>query len=164
MRKFDRVLMLTLLSISMIFSTFLVHAQAKNAIGIGPAINGSKEGTGMGAVLQGEIRLAKSFALVPSIGVEIPYVGYTGLSGKYYLPNKTHVSLGGFLHVGGDDAGDSGFGGSAGFGIELLSTQKHIIDLDIHGDVFQIDGDPAFVGGLRLTYNFSFSRQRMMSP
>lgn len=152
-------LILTLLCF--IFSIAAVSGQAKNSIGFGPAINSSREGGGFGAILQGEIKVARAFAIVPAIGVEIPYVAYFSLAGKYYFQSDMYVTLGALAHLGGDDGvGDSGLGGTAGIGYELVSSKSHVLDLNLHGDVMQIDGSAAPVVGLRLTYNFSFSGRK----
>ncbi len=147
-----------------LFSVQTTMGQAKNALGIGPAINTSKQGSyntegGFGGVLQGEIKLAPKFALIPAIGVEIPYTGYGGLSVKYYPVDKVHLKLGAIAYIGGDI--DAGLAPSVDVGCQLLSSGRHFIDLDLHGEVIKIDQyENTTVIGLRLTYNFSFSKQK----
>ncbi len=154
-----KTIRITVILFCFICSTQLIYAQAKNALGAGPALNSSKFGGGFGGVLQGEIKFTRKAALVPSIGVEAPYTGYISLAGKYYFQPGIHVNLGAFLHIGGDDASDSGPGGTAGIGYEMVSSKRHILDLDFHLDVMQIERETAPIGGLRLTYNFSFSKR-----
>jgi hypothetical protein len=145
-----------------IFSINTAKGQAKTALGFGPAINISKTGSydpegGIGVRLQGEIRLANRFSLVPSIGVETPYIAYFGVSGKYYPVDKFHLMLGGIAYIGGDVS--AGVGPSIAVGYQLLSSRRHFIDIDLHGEIIKVDTyENTTVIGLRLTYNFSFSR------
>ncbi len=137
------------------------NGQAKNAIGFGPAINTSQKGGGFGGLVQGEIKVARSFSIVPSIGVEIPYIAYFSLAAKYYILPGLFTTLGPLAHIGGDDGIYAGLGGSAAAGVELLSKRRHVIDLILHGDVIKMDdrGNAGSVVGLRLIYNFSFSKR-----
>jgi hypothetical protein len=144
----------------LLFNTIETNAQAKHAIGIGPALNGNKDGMGFGGTLLGEIKVAKAFSIVPAIGVEIPYVGYVALGAKYYFHRSMYTNLGALLHIGGEDGADSGIGGSLGIGGALLAGKRNLLDLNLHGDAIKMDGDLAPVVGLRLTYQFSFSKYR----
>ncbi len=140
-----------------IFCIDKVKAQAKNAIGIGVALNTSRENSqGFGGLLQGEIKLIKSLSLVPSIGAEVPYVVYAGLAGRYYFNPTIYVSAGGFAHYNGDDAG--GIGGTGGIGFMLLSSHRQTIDLNLHGDYMKNDHRATPVAGIRFVYSFSFTR------
>lgn len=152
-----------LLFCSILFFTNTVNGQAKNALGIGPALNISKRGsydnpTGFGGRLQGEIKLVNKISLVPSFGIEGPYTGYFGISGKYYPADRFHVMAGGIAYIGGDLY--AGIGPSLAVGYQLLASKRHFIDIDLHGDIIKVDpkGHTNIIG-LRLTYNFSFSRQ-----
>ena len=133
------------------------NGQAKNALGFGPALNVSGEGMGIGARLQGEIKINRKIAIVPAIGLEVPYFAYAGISGKYYFQPRFYGMLGILANIASLDTGDQGIGGSAALGYELVSSRKHILDLNLHGDTFTAEGEAAGVAGLRLTYNFSFS-------
>lgn len=147
------------------FFTNTVKGQAKNALGIGPALNSSKRGsydnpTGFGGRLQGEIKLVNKISLVPSIGLEGPYNGYFGVSGKYYPVDRFHLMAGGIAYIGGDLY--SGVGPSVAVGYQILASGRHFIDLDLHGEIIKVDPyENTTVLGLRLTYNFSFSRPKM---
>jgi len=140
------------------------NGQAKNALGFGPAINFSKTGSydpedGLGARLQGEIKLGNRVSLVPSIGGETPYNAYFGVSGKYYPVDRFHMMLGGIAYIGGDVS--AGVGPSIALGYQLLSSQRHFIDVDFHGEIIKVEPyENTTVLGLRLTYNFSFSRPK----
>jgi hypothetical protein len=140
------------------------NGQAKNALGFGPAINVSKTGAynsevGIGARLQGEIKLANRISLVPSIGGETPYSVYLGVSGKYYPIDRFHLLLGGIAYIGGDIS--AGVGPSVAVGYQLVSSSRHFIDLDFHGEIIKVDPyENTTVLGLRLTYNFSFSKPK----
>ncbi|WP_183568034.1 hypothetical protein [Mucilaginibacter sp. SP1R1] len=145
-----------IVSCAFIFSTHFVNAQAKNAIGVGLGLNVSKENSqGFGGVFQGEIKLSKSVSLLPSLGVEIPYVIYLGLGSRYYFTPKVYGSIGGFAHYDGDNGG---LGGSAGVGFILLSARKQVLDLNLHGDYMEKDHRNTPVAGFRLIYSFSFSK------
>jgi len=133
------------------------NGQAKNALGFGPALNVSGEGMGIGARLQGEIKINRKIAIVPAIGLETPYLAYAGISGKYYFQPRFYGMLGMLANVASLDTGDQGIGGSVAVGYELVSSRKHTLDLNLHGDTFTTEGKAAGVAGLRLTYNFSFS-------
>ena len=149
---------ITLIIACLIFSTSFANAQAKNAIGVGAGLNTSREGTGFGGILQGEIKLANSFSLAPSLGAEIPYVVHLGIAGRYYFSEDVYGSLGSFAHLGGDDGASGGLGGTAGIGFILLATTRHIVDLNFHADYFENDHRGTALAGLRLIYSFSFSR------
>lgn len=140
---------------------FCTHAysQAKNSIGAGLALNASKEGSGYGGVLQGEIKLAKEFSMVPSVGIETPYTGYFGLGGKYYIEPGFYIRLGALAYLGGEEGSDNGIGATASGGYELISEQRSILDLNLHGDFIRINHQATPIVGIRLTYNFSFSKQ-----
>lgn len=116
-----------------------VSGQAKNAIGLGPALNVSGNGGGFGAVLQGEIKVARSFSVAPALGVELPYVGYFSLSGRYYLSRAWYGSLGGIAYVGGENGAGSGLGGTAAIGHQIFASRRHILDLSLHGDVLKVN-------------------------
>jgi len=155
-----KLLTLFCFSLILVVKTVHVQAQAKSAIGLGPALNASKNGQGFGGVLMAEIKVAKAFSVEPSIGVEIPYTAYLGLAGKYYFADRIHANLGALLHIGGEDASDSGIGGTIGIGRELMVSRRHVLDLNLHGDVIKMDGNAAPVVGLRLTYQFCFGKGR----
>ncbi|MCD0489555.1 hypothetical protein LPB86_15040 [Pedobacter sp. MC2016-14] len=146
------------------FSINTAYGQAKNALGLGPAINVSKTGSynresGIGARLQGEIKLANRISLVPSIGLETPYNGYLGISGKYYPIPRFHLLFGGIAYIGGDVY--AGVGPSVAIGYQLVGSRRNFIDIDLHGEIIKVDPyENTTVLGLRLTYNFSFSRPK----
>ncbi|WP_184550699.1 hypothetical protein [Mucilaginibacter sp. FT3.2] len=143
----------------LILTTNRAIAQAKNAIGVGPALGVSEDNIpGFGIAFQGEIRLNKQFSIAPSFGVEIPYVVYAGLAGRYYVQPGLYVHLGGFIRAGGDVFSDSGPGGTAGVGFIVLSTKRNVIDLNLHADVMSYENRSRTVAGMRITYNFSFTR------
>ena len=150
-------LKLILFIVTTAFTMNNAKAQAKNALGFGPALNVSAQGMGIGARLQGEIKISRKIAIVPAIGLEAPYFAYAGVSGKYYFQPRFYGMLGMLANVASIDAGDQGIGGSVAVGYELVSSRKHTLDLDLHGDTFTTEGEAAGVAGLRLTYNFSFS-------
>lgn len=159
MNSLSKVTISALIALFIISNAFLANGQAKNAIGFGVGANTSGAGGGGGAVFQGEIKVTKSFSIVPSVGVEVPYVGYVGLAGKYYIAPRFYSSLGALAYFSGDDAG---IGGSMALGYEVLSTRRHIIDLALHGDAVKISdsgGNTGAIVGLRLIYNFSFSKR-----
>ncbi|MCX2477685.1 hypothetical protein OQY15_01205 [Pedobacter sp. MC2016-15] len=152
-----------LLFYCILFFTNTVKGQAKNALGIGPALNSSKRGsynnpTGFGGRLQGEIKLLNKISVIPAIGLEGPYSGYFGISGKYYPADRFHLMAGGIAYIGRDLY--TGVGPSLAVGYQLLASKRHFIDIDLHGDIIKVDakGHTTIIG-LRLTYNFSFSRQ-----
>jgi hypothetical protein len=141
-----------------IFITVYANAQAKNAIGLGPAFSTSEDNpTGFGIVFQGEIKLDKSFSIVPSVGVEVPYVVYAGLAGRYYVEPRFYLHVGGFFRAGGDTFSESGPGGTAGLGYMVLSTKRNVIDLNFHGDIMNAENRSRAVGGIRIIYSFSFT-------
>jgi hypothetical protein len=151
-----------LLFCSILFFTNTAKGQAKNALGIGPALNFSKRGsynnpTGFGGRLQGEIKLINKISLIPAFGIEVPYTGYIGVSGKYYPADRFHLMAGGIAYIGGDLY--TGVGPSLAVGYQLLASKRHFIDIDLHGDIIKVDpkGSTTIIG-LRLTYNFSFSK------
>lgn len=135
-----------------------VYAQAKNAIGIGLALNTSKEGAGFGAIFQGEVKINKSISITPALGVETPYVVYAGLGGKYYFRPDFYGSFGAFGHIGNFDGDSDGLGGTAGIGFILLSSTRDVLDLGFHCDFLKLKDQGTPLVGLRLTYNFSFNK------
>lgn len=143
----------------LIFTSNHAMAQAKNAIGVGPALSFSEENIpGYGIVFQGEIKLNKKLSIAPSFGVEVPYVVYAGLAGRYYPQPDFYVNLGGFIRAGGDVFSDSGPGGTAGVGFILLATKRNVIDLNLHADIMSYESKTRALAGIRVTYNFSFTR------
>jgi hypothetical protein len=158
MNILHKPLNLTLIIGCLICSVDFANAQAKNAIGIGVGLNTSKEGSGFGATLQGEIKLTNSISLTPALGIETPYVAYLGVAGRYYFNDELYGSLGGFAHVGGVDDPYIGPGGTAGIGFILLATTRDVLDLNFHADYFENDHERTTLAGLHLTYNFSFTR------
>ncbi|MGF7041183.1 hypothetical protein [Mucilaginibacter lappiensis] len=158
MNILHKPLKLILIIGSLICGANFANAQAKNAIGIGAGLNTSREGSGVGATLQGEIKLTNSISLAPSLGIEIPYVAYLGVAGRYYFTDEVYGSLGGFAHVGGVDDPYLGPGGTAGIGFIILATTRHVLDVNFHADYFENDHERTTLAGLRLTYNFSFTR------
>lgn len=150
----------------LLLHVMLVKGQAHNAFGLGAAINfypgryasGTQVQTGFGGLLQGEIKLAKAIAVVPSLGLEIPYLAYIGLNGKYYIDRLFYAQLGGFLHLGGADIDDSGPGVTAAIGSAIISEKMHSLELTLHTDLMRYDARTKVIAGLRLTFNFSFSQ------
>lgn len=143
------------------FSTFnmpTTKGQARSGVGLAFGVNGSSEGLGLGFRFQGEVKVSRKVTVVPAIGVEIPYNVYAGLSGKYYFRSRFYSMLGPIAHLRSLEAGDSGIGGSAAVGYEFKSAKRSIVDLNLHTDVIQINGRTSPVIGLRVAYNFSFSR------
>ena len=146
--------------------TALATGQAHNAFGLGVAINGypgryasgTQVQTGGGLAMQGEIKLANDLALVPSLGIEVPYFIYLGLSGKCYLQRSFFIHFGGFLHLGGADIYDSGPGVTGGIGVALLAEKMHSLEATLHTDIMRYDTRTKAIVGVRLTYNFSFSK------
>lgn len=133
-----------------------VHAQAKNAIGLGLALNTSRENSnGFGALLQGEIKIAKAVSVTPYLGGEVAYGVLAGLSGRYYFSKEIYTSAGAFGHL---DPDYSGFGATAGLGFILISGHHQTLDLNFHGDYMKKGNQPTPVAGLRLIYSFSFIR------
>jgi hypothetical protein len=149
---------ITLIMACIICSANFANAQAKNAIGLGAGLNTSGAGAGFGAILQGEVKLNNTISLAPSLGIETPYIVYLGITGRYYFSDEVYGSLGGFAHVGGIDDPAIGAGGTAGVGFILLATTRHVVDLNFHVDYFENDNERTTLAGLRLTYNFSFTR------
>jgi hypothetical protein len=132
-----------------------VHAQAKNAIGLGLALNTSRENSnGFGALLQGEIKLTKVVSVTPYLGGEVTYGALAGLSGRYYFDKAIYVSAGAFGHLDGDY---DGIGGTGGVGFILLSGHHQTLDLNFHGDYMK-KGRATPVAGFRLIYSFSFTK------
>jgi hypothetical protein len=141
----------------LIFTVKQAGAQAKNAIGIGAALNTSRENSqGFGALLQGEIKITKSVSVVPSIGGEVTYGAYAGLGARYYLNPAIYFTAGSFAHYSGDDAG--GIGGTGGIGFMLLSSHRQTIDINLHGDYMENNHRATPIAGIRLIYSFSFTR------
>jgi len=133
-----------------------VHAQAKNAIGLGFGFNTSRENsTGFGGILQGEIKITKAVSLTPYLSAEVPYSVLAGLSGRYYFNKTIYASAGAFGYYDGDY---SGFGGTAGVGFILLSGLHQTLDLNFHGDYLKKGNRATPVAGFRLIYSFSFTR------
>ncbi|HEX8023716.1 hypothetical protein [Mucilaginibacter sp.] len=133
-----------------------VHAQAKNAIGLGFGFNTSRENsTGFGGILQGEIKITKAVSLTPYLSAEVPYNVLAGLSGRYYFNKTIYASAGAFGYY---DADYSGFGGTGGVGFILLSGRHQALDLNFHGDYLKKGYRATPVAGFRLIYSFSFTR------
>ncbi|SEO87757.1 hypothetical protein SAMN05192574_11512 [Mucilaginibacter gossypiicola] len=133
-----------------------VHAQAKNAIGLGLALNTSRENSnGFGALLQGEVKVANAVSITPYIGGEVTYSILAGLSGRYYFSKEIYTSAGAFGHL---DPDYSGFGATAGVGFMLVSDHHQSLDLNLHGDYMKKGNQPTPVAGVRLIYSFSFTR------
>jgi hypothetical protein len=133
-----------------------VHAQAKNAIGLGLALNTSRENSnGFGALLQGEIKIARAVSITPYLGGEVTYGALAGLSGRYYFSKTTYVSAGTFGFFDGDH---DGVGGTAGVGFMLLSDRHQALDLNFHGDFMKKEELSVPIAGFRLIYSFSFTR------
>ena len=152
------ILKIALIITCIICSDNFANAQAKNAIGLGAGLNTSREGAGFGGILQGEVKLTNSISITPSLGAEIPYVVHLGIGGRYYFSDEVYGGLGAFGHFGGDDGASAGLGGTAGIGFILLQTTRHVVDLNFHADLFENDHRRITLAGLRLIYNFSFSR------
>lgn len=133
-----------------------VHAQAKNAIGLGLGLNTSREKSmGYGGVLQGEIKITKAVSITPYLSVEEPYYVVGGLSGRYYFNKLIYASAGA---LGYFDSDYSGYGGTGGAGFILLSGRHQILDLNVHGDYLKKGSRVTPFAGLRLIYSFSFTR------
>lgn len=133
-----------------------VHAQAKNAIGLGLALNTSRENSnGFGTLLQGEIKIAPKVGISPYIGGEVTYGALGGLSGRYYFNKVVYACAGAFGHFDGDY---SGIGGTGGVGFMLLSAGHQALDLNFHGDYMKKGDRSTPVAGFRLIYSFSFTR------
>jgi hypothetical protein len=154
----QNTLKLTLIIGCLVCCSQFVHAQAKNAIGFGLGLNATKEGVGFGAILQGEVKINKFISITPALGVETPYVVYTGLGGRYYFRPDFYGSFGAFGHIGNFDGDSDGLGGTAGIGFILLSSSRHVLDLGLHTDFFKLHDNVTPLVGLRLTYNFSFNK------
>ncbi|MEN0056551.1 MAG: hypothetical protein AAGC65_22935 [Mucilaginibacter sp.] len=152
------ILKITLIIPCIICSANFANAQAKNAIGLGAGLNTSGKGAGFGAILQGEVKLNNSISINPSLGIETPYIAYVGATGRYYLSDEVYGSLGGFAHIGGIDDPSISPGGTAGIGFIVLATNHHVVDLNFHVDYFESDNERLTLAGLRLTYNFSFTK------
>jgi len=153
----NRDFIFSILFLCAVFCAGKAKGQAKSSIGIGAALNTSKENSqGFGALFQGEIKLAKSVSLVPSVGGEVAYGIYAGLAGRYYFNPTFYVSAGSFANYNGDDG--SGFGATGGVGFILMSTHRQTIDLNLHGDYLEYKHRSAPVAGVRLIYSFSFTR------
>jgi hypothetical protein len=132
-----------------------VHAQAKNAIGLGLALNTSRENSnGYGALLQGEVKITKAVSVTPYLGTEVPYSVQAGLSGRYYFSKIIYASAGAFGYY---DADYSGFGGTGGIGFILLSGHHQTLDLNFHGDYLKKGYRATPIAGFRLIYSFSFT-------
>lgn len=133
-----------------------VHAQAKNAIGLGLGFNTSRErSVGYGGLLQGEIKITKAVSVTPYLSVEDPYYVVGGLSGRYYFNKIIYASAGAF---GFFDSDYSGYGGTGGAGFIMLSGHHQTLDLNVHGDYLKKGSRVTPFAGLRLIYSFSFTR------
>ena len=155
MNILPNTLKFTLVICCLMYSTNLVLAQAKNAIGLGLGLNHSKENNNSGGVMQGEIKLARSISLTPSIGVEEPYIIYAGIAGRYYFTPFLYGSLGGFTYHNVDYGGS---GGTGGIGFVLLSGHRQIFDINIHADYLNNYNEYSPIFGIRLIYSFSFNK------
>lgn len=132
-----------------------VHAQAKNAIGLGFGFNTSRENSnGFGGILQGEIKVTKAVSVTPYLATEVPYSVQVGLSGRYYLSKMIYSSAGAFGYY---DADYSGFGATGGAGFIPLSGHHQTLDLNLHADYLK-KGYRTTIIGIRLIYSFSFTR------
>jgi hypothetical protein len=168
-------LLLSLCLLSTIFCVGTAQGQAKGAIGFGPSIShfgkpGSVSTTdpfrnpsyekevGFGGVLQGEIKLGRMFSLVPSLGVENQDFGYLGLYGKLYISDRFSFRFGTIAYSA--DAFDFGFGPSMGIGYQLVKAKRNSLDLDFHGEMADTGNGNVSLVGLRLTYNFFFSKPK----
>jgi hypothetical protein len=105
-------------------------------------------------VLQGQIKLSNSFAVVPLIGVELPYEVYAGGAMRYFITKQFYAQAGGFYHLAGDGLDDSGPGGTGNIGMQLYTSKNQFIDINLHADTFYIDRNTNELVGLRITYNF----------
>ncbi|MDN5283870.1 MAG: hypothetical protein JWR38_144 [Mucilaginibacter sp.] len=153
-----KTLRLTLITCGLVFSASFVYAQAKNAIGVGLALNSTREGAGFGGILQGEVKINRFISITPALGAETPYVVYASFGGRYYFSPDIYGSLGALGHIGNLDGDSDGYGGTAGIGFILLSTTRDVIDLGFHCDYITLKDNGTPLVGLRLTYNFSFNK------
>ncbi|QEM12755.1 hypothetical protein [Mucilaginibacter rubeus] len=145
-----------LLFVLLIGGTMKTYAQAKNAIGLGLSLNTSRENSnGFGALLQGEVKVAKAVSITPYLGGEVAYGVLAGLSGRYYFSKEIYTLAGAFGHL---DPDYSGFGATAGIGFIILSTRHQTLDLNFHGDYMKKGSQSTPIAGLRLIYSFSFTK------
>jgi hypothetical protein len=153
----SRNFVFSILFLCAVFCAGKAKGQAKSSIGIGAALNTSKENSqGFGAFLQGEIKLAKSVSIVPSVGGEVAYGVYAGLAGRYYFTPAIYVSAGSFANYNGESG--SGAGATGGIGFILMSNHRQTIDLNFHGDYIKNKYQTIPVAGVRFIYSFSFTR------
>ena len=141
------------------------YEQAKSSIGLGPAFNLSADGSGAGVIFQGELKLTKSISIAPALGIEVPYLVHVGLAGRYYLQPEFYLLLGGFTNAGVQSANArvqqrsyGGAGGTAGPGFALPLNKQNVLDFNLHFDMLRRRDDYFLLGGIRVTYNFAFSK------
>lgn len=138
----------------------LASGQAKYALGVGGALNyypqtyNYSTQPGFGGVFQGEVKLnsAATLSLAPSLGLELPYIFYIGMSLRYYIKPRFYVQGGGYAHF---DADILGPGGTAGLGYIIYTTKTQNLDLNFHVDELKFDNVVHTLFGIRVTYNFT---------
>ena len=160
------------------------NAQARSGIGIGLGANipfASGYNAGVDFNVQGNIRLSNAFALVPAIGVKqikgddaiihegpMGYSTYTrgnldgvslAFSGKYYFAPQWFASAG---VVGIINADRSSSGGTFALGYQVPLDNQNNVEFNLNGSILKwsrTSGSTTVpVAGLRIAYNFNFSK------
>jgi hypothetical protein len=168
---------------TILISAQLTKGQSRNSIGFAVNVNTPLRNgytTGYGWAFQGNIRLNEKWAIVPVVGVEQVKSdkngryngyyfegtgrsvgwGYLGASAKYYFGGQWFGYAGGALYVGGDDAGSTGPGATAGAGYDLAVGRRSSFELSLHADLLPVYSKAVPVGGVKLAYKFNFSKRQ----
>lgn len=150
------LLTLLLFSMLLILNPDKLPAQARSGLGIGAAINASKEGQGYGGIFYGEIKVADPVSIVPAIGLEIPHGAYFSLNGRYYPKQEFYVHAGPLIHLGSLETGDSGVGGSIGLGLSPRLSKHIALDFNLHMDLIHMSNALRPVVGFRAAFQGIF--------
>jgi hypothetical protein len=149
-------LTLFVFSMMLIVKFNTVQAQARSGLGIGGALNTSEDEQGFGGIFYGEIKVAPAVSIVPAIGLEIPHGAYFSLNGRYYPKHEIYLNAGPLIHLGSLEGGDSGIGGSIGFGLSPRLSKRTALDFNLHLDLIHMSNALKPVVGLRAAFQGIF--------
>jgi hypothetical protein len=164
---------ITSLLVSILFCK-QTYSQVRNSIGLGGGINRPvKGGYGIGRdrVVQANIHLNNKLAFMPVLGLETIAgghqldsksgfdAGFLNLAAKYFPGKKVFVYAGPSGYVGGNDGGVVGLGGTAGAGYNWNFDDYSSLEFSLRADVLPTHMQAGTLIGLRVAYQFNFSRR-----
>jgi hypothetical protein len=167
------VLMIPVVLIAVTFCD-RIYGQVRNSIGIGAGINRPvKDGYGIGRdrVIQANIHLNNRLALMPILGLESIAsgreldsntgfdTGFLNLAAKYYPGKNVFIYAGPSGYVGGNDGGVIGLGGTGGAGYNWNFDHYSSLEFSLRADVLPTHMRAGTLIGLRVAYQFNFSRK-----